>query len=72
MLATVLSGIRYSLDWALMFIPPSLGFLNYFCLVLILRKLPRCGLYELESQLLIQLMGLINVLKLPRDTCDTL
>lgn len=67
-----MSDTSYSPDLVLMFIPPSLSFLNYFCLVLILTKLPRCRLYDLESQLLIQLMGLLNVLKLSRDTCDTL
>lgn len=60
-----MSDISYSLDLVLMFIPPSLSFLNYFCLVLILTNLPRWRLYDLESQLLIQLMGLINMLTLP-------
>lgn len=60
-----MSDKSYSLDLVLMFIPPSLSFLNYFCLVLILTELPRCRLYDLESQLLIQLMGLINMLELP-------
>lgn len=66
-----MSDNTYSLNQVLIFIPPSLGFLNYFCLVLMCTKLPRCGLYDLESQLLIHLMGFINVLNLPRDTCDT-
>lgn len=67
-----MSDISYSPDPVLMFIPPSLSFLNDFWLVLIPTKLPRCELYVLESQLLIQLMASLNVLKLSRDTCDTL
>lgn len=34
-ISSVLSDISYSPDPALMFIPPCLSFLNYFCLVLI-------------------------------------
>lgn len=66
-----MSDNTYSLDQVLIFILPSLAFLNYFCPVLLRTKLPICGLYDLESQLLIHLMGFINVLNLPRDTCDT-
>lgn len=67
-----MSDISYSPDLVLMFIPPSLRFLNYFCLVLILTKLPRCRLCDIGSQLLIRLMDLLNMLKLPRDASDTL